>query len=373
MLVVVPFALFPEGSAAARYVLGLLRGLELQGAEPLALTVNARGQKVPQPPPEVPAESAYVDYPSGWLARRERLSKPFEHFRRGEFGRRLGELSADVDVAHISGIAGGALFPQIRSPAIVQLDNLTRLDQDLAAPWTRQGRDDLETLLGERRTRRRARWILANSDRVAAALQRESSHAQIRSAPLCLDPAYYPARASLAQPVAGLIGTAAWPPTADAVRRLLTRVWPLVLERRPTARLLLAGRGMERRRFADCPSPAGVEWVGPVESAEAFLQSLGVLLYPLERGSGAKIKVLESILLGVPVVTTPSGAEGIAGTGGVIVEHDDQSLARAACTLLDDATRRRRMGEAAVAQFQAHHSPEVVAAQVISVYEQMLR
>jgi len=371
VLVVVPFPLHQEGSAAARCLLGLMRGLTLHGVDARALTVNARNRHVPPPPPDLVAEAAYVDYPRVWRARHDRLLAPNSMFARGEFGRRLAELSGEVDLVHVSGIAAHAMLPLIRKPAVVQLDNATRLDRDIGLRWTHENRVGWETLRNERRTCRRARWILANSSPVAAELAREAPRAEARVAPLSLDPAHYPARAGLAEPVAGLIGTGYWPPTASAVRRLLTRVWPLVRAHTPTARLLLAGRGMERAAFADVPSPAGVEWLGPVESAEAFLQGLGVLLYPIDRGSGAKIKVLESMLLGVPVVTTPPGAEGVAGEGGLVVETDDAALAAATCDLLGDVAARRAAGEAIHRRFMAHHAPREAAAPVLRFYERI--
>ena len=54
-----------------------------------------------------------------------------------------------------------------------------------------------------------------------------------------------------------------------------------------------------------------------------------------------KVKVLESIACGLPVVTTPLGAEGIA-VDGVTIRTDDRSLAAAAVELLSDPAARRR-------------------------------
>jgi hypothetical protein len=249
---------------------------------------------------------------------------------------------------------------------------VTRIDRDIGVPWSRGGRITLEELRAERRTRRRVRWIVSGSPHVAAYFARETPTATARFAPLSLDPAFYPGRASLAEPIAGLIGTARWPPTANAVRRLLTRVWPRVLARDPTAQLRLAGHGMEPATFPDLPTLPGVHWLGTVPSAEAFLQSLGVLLYPLGRGTGAKVKVLESMLLGVPIVTTPPGAEGILGEGGLTVETDDDALASATCALLADADARRRAGEAGRRRFDAHHAPQRAAAPLLQLYAQML-
>jgi succinoglycan biosynthesis protein ExoO len=110
-----------------------------------------------------------------------------------------------------------------------------------------------------------------------------------------------------------------------------------------------------------------------VPSATDFLRELGAMLYPLTTGSGAKVKVLESLALGIPVVTTPEGAEGIGGDrGGIVVQTDDRALVEAICGLCEDAEHRRRAGEAAHRTFLAHHAPLPAAKPVLELYERML-
>jgi glycosyltransferase involved in cell wall biosynthesis len=220
--------------------------------------------------------------------------------------------------------------------------------------------------------RRRARWLLVNSAEVAEPLVSATPNAEVVVAPLALDPSHYQPRATLESSAVGLIGTARWPPTRAAVERLLAKVWPLVIERRPAARLLLAGEGMERSNFAHVREPAGVQWLGSVPSATEFLGELGALLYPLTAGSGAKIKVLEALALGIPVVTTPEGAEGLGGCGGVTVDTDDRALADAVVVLCGDSRARRAAGDAAYETFACHHAPLPAAGPVVELYERML-
>ncbi len=130
---------------------------------------------------------------------------------------------------------------------------------------------------------------------------------------------------------------------------------------------------MERSAFHHLPEPAGVQWRGRVPSATDFLRELGVLLYPLTAGSGAKIKVLEALALGLPVVTTPEGAEGLGARGGVTVETDDARLADAVVALCEDAQARLAAGEAAHETFVRHHSPAPAAEPVVELYERMGR
>jgi glycosyltransferase involved in cell wall biosynthesis len=114
-----------------------------------------------------------------------------------------------------------------------------------------------------------------------------------------------------------------------------------------------------------------VEAVGPVPSAGDFLRGLSLLLFPLERGSGMKVKVLEAIASGLPVVTTPAGAEGVDGGDGVVVETSTPRLAAAAARLLVDDAERRERGTAARAAFERRYTPRVATEPIAELYARM--
>jgi glycosyltransferase involved in cell wall biosynthesis len=288
------------------------------------------------------------------------------------FASRLRERSREVDIVHFDEAEAAAAIGLVAPPALAHIHCLARRDSRVWSPLRRQGRESIEALRAETRARRRARWLLVNSTAVGRALSAAAPRAEVVLAPLTLDPTLYAYPADLNAPTAGLIGTASWPPTANAVERLLRRVWPRVLERRPDAELVLAGKGMERAAFAHLPEHPGVWWRGSVRSATDFIRELGLLLYPLTAGSGTKVKVLEALALGLPVVTTPDGAEGICGRGGMVVEADDDALAAAASMLIGDPKERRAMGEAALRTFNEHHAPVPATAPVVELYERML-
>jgi glycosyltransferase involved in cell wall biosynthesis len=375
VLVVLPFPPLVEGGAASRCAIGMLRGLAGHGVDLDVLAVDLRNDMRQglrgELPDELPIELAAIPHPSRARTRWMRFARPYGLLATTPFAPLVQERARDVDVVHFIELAASSLIPHVDRPAVVQVHCLTRRDRDIRPPWTSDGRTALELLRAERRVFGAARWLLVNSQEVADPLARKAPHAHVAVAPLPLDPAVYAPRAPLDAPVAGLIGTAAWPPTANAVERLLMSVWPRVLERRPDARLLLAGFGMEREAFPQLPDLPGVEWRGTVPSATAFLRELGVLLYPLGRGSGAKIKVLEALALGVPIVTTPDGAEGIGGRGGLVVDVDDGALADATVALLADAAARRAAGEAAWTTFSDHHAPLPATIPLLELYERM--
>jgi glycosyltransferase involved in cell wall biosynthesis len=245
------------------------------------------------------------------------------------------------------------------------------MDRPLGKPWRKEFRYVAEHAAAERLAARRHRYLIASSPVVAESLRRLAVRAEVVVAPLALDPRYYPPTARSGEPLAGLIGTATWAPTEGAARRLLDRVWPLVSRRVADARLLLAGRGTAA--LGGAQAYAGVEILGEVDSAPAFLQRLGLLLYPVPRGSGMKVKVLEAMACGVPVVTTRAGAEGIVSSAGVLVAETDAELADHAVRLLQDPGERRERGAAARNTFLTHYAPVPATAPLVDLYERMAR
>jgi glycosyltransferase involved in cell wall biosynthesis len=287
---------------------------------------------------------------------------------RGEFGARVRELAEEVDVVHLEEIATAWCDERVETPSLVHLHFLVRLDQAFPWPWQTEFRSVLPYFLAERAAVRRHRFLVASSPVVADFL-RARSRSEVVVAPLSLDPRYYPPAPLDGPPRAGIIGTAAWPPTASAVRRLVTRVWPDVRRQMPNARLLLAGRGMSS--VPGLEAVPGVEVRGEVGSASQFLRGLSLLLYPVERGSGMKVKVLEALASGVPVVTTPAGIEGIEADDGAVIDTNDRRLVDATLELLRDPMARRQRGARARAAFERRYSPRPATEPLFHLYSRM--
>jgi glycosyltransferase involved in cell wall biosynthesis len=370
VLVVLSQPPLPEGGAPGRCAIGLLRGLAAHGVDVRALAARQHFAVPGEVPPDLPVD--LIDVPPatpGWGARWRRLHRPRGELGRGEFGRLAREAAHEADVVHLEETETAWADEGVVTPSLVHVHYLVRRDRRPGPPWRREARDMLELELAERAAIRRHKHLVASSPLVADALRARARHAEVIVAPLSLDPSLYAPAPLDDPPVAGLIGTGAWPPTRSAVERLLDRVWPGVRRLVPNARLVLAGRGMGFLAGRDLGP--GVEFLGEVPSSREFLRGLSVLVFPLDRGSGMKVKVLESMASGVPVVTTAAGAEGVERNGGVIVEAADEELAAAAARLLLDPAERRERGAAARSTFERRYSPKPATEPLLELYDRL--
>jgi glycosyltransferase involved in cell wall biosynthesis len=349
-------------------VIAMLRGLAAHGIEAHVLAARQAYAAPGEPPPDIRAEVVDVPpEPGGWRMRGRRLRRPVGELARSSFADRVRAAAEEADVLHLEEVETAWLDEGVPLPALLRLQYFIRWDQDFGVPWRREFRHVLEFELAERAALRRHETLIAASPRVAEAMRGRRAGATVALVPLCLDPADYPVAPLDGRPLAGIIGTAAWPITAAAMRRLVGEVWPEVRRLAPDARLAVAGRGTETLGL-DAP---GVDILGEVPSAGDFLRGLSLLLYPIARGSGVKVKTLESIASGLPVVTTPCGAEGIEGGEGVVIETEPGRLAAAAATILLDAEERRQRGAAARAAFERLYAPEPATVPLVELYRRL--
>ena len=164
------------------------------------------------------------------------------------------------------------------------------------------------------------------------------------------------------------VGNFEHPPNVDALRRIVEGVLPAVREQLPAARLVVVGAAPPRN-LVERP---GVTATGQVETAEPYLAEAAVVLGPVWRGGGMRVKVLEALAAGKAVVTTKLGADGIGlipGKHAVVAEREAE-LAREIVALLEDPERRRHLGTAGRTLVAERFTWDRIAPRYDAVYEE---
>jgi glycosyltransferase involved in cell wall biosynthesis len=107
------------------------------------------------------------------------------------------------------------------------------------------------------------------------------------------------------------LGSLDWRPNLDAVQQLLNDIFPAVKARIPQATLSLVGRHPPEWLRAQAATVPGVQVFADVPDVRPFLATCGMLAVPLRIGGGSRLKILEALATGTPVVSTRIGAEGL--------------------------------------------------------------
>jgi sugar transferase (PEP-CTERM/EpsH1 system associated) len=160
-------------------------------------------------------------------------------------------------------------------------------------------------------------------------------------------------------------------PNVNAVQWFAGRVWPLVRQQVPSARLdILGARPTPSvRRLAT--AEGGVRVLGFVADVRAHLRVATVSVAPMQAGAGQQFKVLEAMASGAPVVATPIAAAGLeAGDGdGLLVAEAPEDFAGAVAKLLSDPNRADRLAARARRFVEARYTWERSTAHLEGLHE----
>jgi glycosyltransferase involved in cell wall biosynthesis len=221
-----------------------------------------------------------------------------------------------------------------------------------ARAWLRLRKDEAFAL----RLFRRFNLVTMASEDDAAAAQRVCGPAiDLLVVPNGVDVAACAAVAAEPQP--GLVvypGAVTYAANWDAVQWFVRDIWPAVRARHPAARFVVTGR-TDGVAIDVCAAEPGVSFAGYVDDLRSLLASAWATVIPLRQGGGSRIKVLEALALGSPVVSTSKGVEGLdlRPAAHYLLADDAASFAARTAELLADATLRQRLSEAGRAQVAA--------------------
>ncbi|HEX2987802.1 MAG TPA: glycosyltransferase [Chloroflexota bacterium] len=132
-------------------------------------------------------------------------------------------------------------------------------------------------------------------------------------------------------------GTMDYRPNVDAVEWFAKKVLPIIVRKRPGVTLRIVGRAPSPRVMALAEDPM-IEVTGEVDDVRPYFSRSSLFVVPIRMAGGARLKILEAMAMGLPVVSTTMGAEGIDLLDGedALLADDADGFADAVVKLLED-------------------------------------
>lgn len=187
--------------------------------------------------------------------------------------------------------------------------------------------------------------IVAVSEVDAQYIRSHLSTVPVQVVPNGVDTTYATPHPESGTPEIVFVGWMRHAPNRDALTWLLNEIWPRICASHPDVRLKVIGKAMPCHLAKQLARSPRVDYLGYLEDVREAVGRAWVSVVPLRVGSGSRLKILESMALGTPVVTTTVGCEGIdAKPGGHAVFADDATAFSAAVLkLLADADQRHAL------------------------------
>lgn len=171
------------------------------------------------------------------------------------------------------------------------------------------------------------------------------------------------------------VGNFRHPPNCEAVEYLCAEVLPLLdpelLARHP---LTVLGNWLDRVKLHIDPATSGVQLVGWVPSVQPYIAWSRLGVVPLLHGAGVKRKVIQSMMAGTPVITTPVGAEGLDLVQGehALIAVDGADLAAGITRALTDDDLWHRLANAGADHVDARHGVELVERRFLEIVDSVM-
>ena len=169
-----------------------------------------------------------------------------------------------------------------------------------------------------------------------------------------------------------LVGDMNYEPCRDSAIRFVRSVFPRIRQRFPDCRFWIVGRGPDSKLRS--LEGDGVHVTGAVDSVVPFYQECHVSVVPLRAGGGTRLKILEAMALGRPVVSTSIGAEGldVRDREHLLIADDENQFAEEIISILGQPDSAQAMVRRARALVESRYDWREIAECQLSLYDELV-
>ncbi len=167
------------------------------------------------------------------------------------------------------------------------------------------------------------------------------------------------------------LGQLGYPPNVQAARYLARAVAPRLAVAEPRAEIVVAGRAPSRKLAELLGAAPNLRLVADPPDVAPLLAEADLMLVPLFKGGGTRLKVLEAWAAGLPVVATPRAVEGLDARPGtdLLLATGAKGLADAALAALREPQLYARLSAGGLARIERDYAPERLAPRICALLE----
>jgi glycosyltransferase involved in cell wall biosynthesis len=169
------------------------------------------------------------------------------------------------------------------------------------------------------------------------------------------------------------VGSMDYHANIDGVIEFAREVWPTFHERFSQMVFTIVGRdpAAEVQQLASLP---GIEVTGTVADVRPYYREAVASVVPLRVGGGSRLKILEAMAAGVPVVSTTLGAEGlnVGHAKDILIADTNEQLREAVATVVENDAVRRRLRQGGRALISSRYDWLRAGESLCKTYEELL-
>jgi len=209
------------------------------------------------------------------------------------------------------------------------------------------------------------------SEEEGAVLSRACPDLTVRVVPNGVDTEYFTPRADPGTRTILFCGSMDMHPNQEAMEYFLRRIWPRVVAQAPDVNLQVVGRKPPEWLKEVANTDCRIQVTGFVDDVRPYFQKAAVCICPILSGGGTRLKILDSLAMGVPVVATSFAVSGLS------LEHDkhllladtEEQFAKYTLHLLSDLSLRSRLASVGAERVNQVYSWTVVGRILMDAYD----
>lgn len=136
------------------------------------------------------------------------------------------------------------------------------------------------------------------------------------------------------------VGSMQYIPNSEAAIYFATKIFPLIKKEIPNAKFKIIGANPRKDLFDAVKGIDNIEITGKVEDVREYMKDCKVSVCPVKIAGGIQNKILEAMSMGIPVITTPEGAEGIDENESILyIANTNEEYSKKTIILLENQSR----------------------------------